>query len=202
MILLALPQDDVMTHILEDALSLFVDELREVVGIEREEKRWRVTHPLAARCFTPETASSTAQRLREISKEPDYYRVNDYHLLLLYDCLEAFCEIFNDIARERPDGFYHVGPYAFREIDFESLVDHFFWDTDFLMPPEVVAGLGGKLREELGMDERIFGLSQGWEPHPEELQVERVGADDLPYFPAEPLYRPGSTRYPDPIPVE
>ncbi|MBN1462039.1 MAG: hypothetical protein JXA57_21110 [Armatimonadetes bacterium] len=197
MILFARQQDDVMSHMLEEALGLYVDELRQAIEF-KDEARWRIWHPLAGRCFTTETAFKTAQHLAAIAKEPDYYRVNDYHWLILYECLEEFCELFNDAAQEEPGGFYDVGPYAFREIDFEDLVERFFWDTDFLMPFRVVGGLRDRQRQEMGLDEHLFGIAQGWAPHPEDLQVEHLQPDDVPDIPGDPLVHPGSTHYPDP----
>lgn len=201
MILFALPQDDVMSHILENALGLLVAELQQSVEC-KDDAFWRSGYPLAERCFATETALRTAQQLLEISREPDCYRITDYHWLLLYDSLESFCELCNDEARQEPDGRCRIGPYAFRKIDFDNLVELYFWDNDFLMPFGVVGRLGGKRREQLGIDDHVFGISQGWDPHPDELRVERLTADSLPYTQSEPLHFPDSTRYPDPRPSD
>ena len=90
------------------------------------------------------------KQLLAISKEPDPYRITDYHYLLLFDCLRNYCDQFNMVAEEEPEGLLAlgVGEYKLREIDFEGLIEIFFWDTDFAYAPELIEAIGEKLREE------------------------------------------------------
>jgi hypothetical protein len=44
-----------------------------------------------------------------------------------------------------PDRQYPVGPYRIGMIDFDLLVEWFFWDIDFLFGAEIV-GMGGRER--------------------------------------------------------
>lgn len=203
MIFFSREQDEVFPHILGGALDFYRDGLREIIEYG-DVDRWHAFHPDTARCFTPEVALKTVKQLASVNSVPEHYRITDYHYLLLYDCLNGFCEIFNDIARQEPGGLFEVGPYAFREIDFEDLIEIYFWDTDFLMPYDVVCRLGTAMRESMGLADQVWGISQDLEPHAEELRVTRVDpvvVKDL-YRYSEALYRPGSTRYPDPELIE
>ena len=43
--------------------------------------------------------------------------------------------IHNDLAPAAPKGWRPVGEFKLSEIDFDALVDIYFWDTDFLIAP-------------------------------------------------------------------
>ena len=49
--------------------------------------------------------------------------------------LQNFCVIHNDLAPAAPKGWLPVGEFKLSEIDFDALVDIYFWDTDFLIAP-------------------------------------------------------------------
>ncbi len=49
----------------------------------------------------------------------------------------------------------------------------------------------------MGMTEQVFGIAEGWEPHSEELLVERLDRADWDESDPNELFRRGSTRYPD-----
>ncbi len=73
----------------------------------------------------------------------------------------------------------------------------FFWDTDFAYSPELIEGIGENVRKEMGMTEQVFGIAEGWEPHSEELLVERLDRVDWDESDTDELFLPGSTRYPN-----
>ena len=59
-------------------------------------------------------------------------------------------------------------------IDFDALIDTYFWDTDFLMDAESFARLSGEAKTNLGFSPSVFGVTQGLAPHPEELVLRRA----------------------------
>jgi len=199
MILFAQKPDAVFKVILHDALG---DALAELQTIITTEQAWQDLFPNAARCFSRDVAMAAIQQLLAASKEPAPYRVTDYHYLLLYECLQNYCDGFNAFAEEAPETFHEVGPCRLREIDFEALVAIYFWDTDFLEARDVAEGIGRSKREELGMMDEAFAIAEGWAPQGDDLRLEpadeSVWDDDNP----EELFRPDSTRYPDPRRVE
>ena len=188
--------DPIFSRILHEALEEASDDIREVIA-RGDKEGWEMDYPCCSRCFTAEAAAAVVKQLLGINKEPDPYRITDYHYLLLFDCLRNYCDQFNMVAEEEPEGVLAVGEYKLREIDFEGLIEMFFWDTDFVYSHELIEGIGEKLRKEMGMTDEVFGIAEGWEPHGEELRVERldrVGWDETDF---DELFRVGSIRYPD-----
>ena len=162
---------------------------------------WRDDYSSAAECFPLPLAVYTLDRLLAASMDPiTVYGITDYHWLLLYDCLDAFCEVHNDYAEESQDGVFPVGPYEIGQIDFNAIVDHYFWDTDFLMDAPTRASLDPETQRVMGLSPETFGISQKLPPHHEELKYEtlaqpRCGNEPLmeqaegrriPKYPAEP----------------
>jgi hypothetical protein len=136
-------------------------------------------------------------KLLEGSRSAQWYQLTDYHWLLLYEVLKVHCEIFNDgegYACEVP------GKYGIRYIDFNAVVERFFWDIDFLLPGEEVMGLGMEGRKQLAISPETFGLTQGLKPHPEELCLQAIEPGEEPS--ASDFYRPGSEYYPDHFDLE
>ena len=68
--------------------------------------------------------------------------------------------------QEASRGTLPVGP-----IDFDQVVDRYFWDTDFLLDPTTLAALGPEGRESLGVSDEVFGIAHRLPPHPEELKI-------------------------------
>jgi hypothetical protein len=104
------------------------------------------------------------------------YRPTDYHWLLLYEVLQNYCVIHNDLAPAAPKGWRPVGKFKLREIDFNALVDLYFWDTDFLLVPP-----------------------RGCSTDTEDLQLERIEPSrwEDKTVPENSLFNPASLRYPD-----
>src|SRR5262249_54422659 len=59
-------------------------------------------------------------------------------------------------------------------IDFDALVDMYFWDTDFLLDAEQFARLDPDAKANLGFSPSVFGVVQGLAPHPDELVLRRA----------------------------
>ncbi len=143
---------------------------------QQAEEIWKADYPYASECFSLALAVYTIDRLLAASKDPvTVYRITDYHWLLIYDCLHTYCEIHNDYAGESPERVFSVGPYEIGEIDFDAIVDHYFWDTDFLVDDSTMASVGPEGRQIMGVSDEAFGVSQRLVPHFGELRFEAVG---------------------------
>jgi hypothetical protein len=162
--------DLIFLAILHDAL----EELRETIP-DQEDWFWAAQYPLAARCFTSESAATVLDHLLTASRAAEVYHLTDYHWLLLYDCLRVYCEIHSDFAQEAPSKTLPVGPYHIGPIDFDALVDRYFWDTDFLLASPTLAGLGPEGRKTMDVADEVFGIAQGLPPHPDELKLTHWG---------------------------
>lgn len=92
---------------------------------------------------------------------------------MIYDGLEAFCEVHNDLIAHEPAGRTAVGAFEIGEIDFDALVTLFFWDTDFLAG-DALTRLSVKQRQQLGVGEETFGLAAGLAPHSDELRLTSI----------------------------
>ena len=150
---------------------------------------WREVYPRSARCFTPELARATLVDLVEKLRLPEDYVPTDYHWLLLYECLQGQIAALNDdplpplvnlltALATAQDALYLTLPTRSKggadfSIDFDALVDMYFWDTDFLLDAEHFARLGPDAKATLGFSPSTFGVTQGLAPHPDELVLRR-----------------------------
>jgi hypothetical protein len=165
-----------------------------VVEFESDDD-WRDAYPLSARCFTCELARETLEDLVAKLRLPEEYMPTEYHWLLMYECLNIQTDLLNDIpepflieqlhrsgdAREesylslprRPedlDSFY---------IDFDELVDKYFWDIDFLLDAETFSRLDAEAKKQLAFSEGLFGVIHGLPPHPEELVLRKSDSSQV-----------------------
>ena len=128
MLRFAQPPDPIFLAILHAAL----EDLQETLT-DLEAEDWPAQYPTVARCFSPDLARTTLAQLLTASRAPELYQLTEYHSLLLYDGLRVYCTIHNDYAQEAPTQTLPVGPYQIGPIDFDAVVDQYFWDTDFLL---------------------------------------------------------------------
>lgn len=151
---------------------------------------WREAYPLSATCFTPELALATLVDLVEKLRLPEEYVPTDYHWLLMYECLQGQIERLNEdpllplvnlltALATAQDALYLTLPARSQgsagfSIDFDALVDMYFWDTDFLLDAEQFARLDPDAKANLGFSPSIFGVVQGLAPHPDELVLRRA----------------------------
>src|SRR5215831_17545299 len=127
---------------------------------------WRDVYPLSAECFTSTLARETLLDLLGKLRLPEAYVPTEYHWLLMYECLQVQIEVLKDMllpARVAQlttlatahDALYlslptrNQGVEGFH-IDFDALIDPYFWDTDFLMDAESFARLSAKAKTMLG----------------------------------------------------
>jgi hypothetical protein len=150
---------------------------------------WRDMYPLSATCFTPELARETLLDLVAKLRLPEVYVPTEYHWLLMYECLQALIEVLNDdplpslvkqltTLATAQDAIYLSLPIQGKgiagfHIDFDALVDTYFWDTDFLLDAESFFQLDADAKTRLGFSPSVFGVVQGLSPHPDELVLRR-----------------------------
>ena len=113
------------------------------------------------------------------------YRISESQWLLLYECLGNYCAELNDVAPGQPGGLLPVGDYQLAEVDFDSLIALYFWDTEFLAP-------SGEIKPV----EEQSPFARGWQADSDEMRVEKV--EEPAWCAGEaPCFRPGAHRYPD-----
>ena len=186
MLRFASPLTPAATAILGMCLDLASDE---VIAFDLPEA-WREAYPRSATCFTPELARTTLVDLVEKLRLPEEYVPTDYHWLLMYECLQGQIEALNDdplpllvnlltTLATAQDALYLTLPARSKggagfSIDFDALVDMYFWDTDFLLDAEHFARLDPDTKANLGFSPSAFGVTQGLAPHPDELVLRRA----------------------------
>ncbi len=180
--------DRVFRAILHAALASRRDDIAEFVECPGDDPaEYRAAFPRLGRFFAPQVAIDVLDRLLAASRARTLYQLTDYHWLVLYDCLETFSAVHNDLAAESRSGTSRVGAYAIGPIEFDAILDSFFWDTDFLVGPEFLE-LSPEQRREFRFSEETFGIAAGLAPHPDELRLTPWTAD------------PGWEDEPDPYP--
>jgi hypothetical protein len=151
---------------------------------------WRDIYPLSATCFTSALARETLFDLVGKLRLPEAYVPTAYHWLLMYECLQVQIEVLNDMPlpslvaqlttlATAHDALYLSLPTRAQgvegfHIDFDALIDTYFWDIDFLMDAESFARLSAEAKTQLGFSPSVFGVTQGLAPHPEELVLRRA----------------------------
>jgi hypothetical protein len=124
--------DEALVHVREVHLLRYREGYRPTRAERRElEESYRDLFPELVPLFTRRELVRVIDRLRRASREERRrYELTDYHWLVLYSCLQLYCDLHNDGAIA---GGNQVGPYEIERIDFDALVDRFFFDTDFLL---------------------------------------------------------------------
>ncbi len=200
------PPDRIFMTILDYTFVLIVDEIR--IAISTANKTEEVPQmfgnllPLASRVFNAETALHTLKRIHACHKRPGLYSINDYHFLLLYDTLQHFCEIHNDMVRiadtaRGKNRASKIGAFHVERIEFDDLTGIYFFDTDFLIASDTIRELGLDRRREMGISDETFGISQGLAPHPEELQIKVLKNEKSVLTLRSDYFSPSSRVYPD-----
>jgi hypothetical protein len=133
MLYFARKPDLVFTAILHTALESEGESIKG--SLNNDVDLWEACYPESSRYFTAASCLDVLTQLFCASRDPIVYCPTDYHWLLLYEVLQNFCVIHNDLAPAAPKGWRPVGQFKLNEIDFDALVDIYFWDTDFLIAP-------------------------------------------------------------------
>ena len=186
MLRFASPLTPAATAIFVMCLDLAADEVSDV----DLPGAWQEAYPRSATCFTPALAQATLLALVDKLRQPEEYVPTDYHWLLMYECLQRQIEALNadplpplvnllTALATAQDALYLTVPARSQDgadfrIDFDALVDMYFWDTDFLLDAEQFARLNPNAKASLGFSPSVFGVIQGLAPHPDELELRRA----------------------------
>jgi hypothetical protein len=170
--------------------------------VKEAAKVFKNMYPYAGKIYIPRRALEVLRDMLECQNRAETYFLNNYHYLLLYDVLEWLCDFHNDqIAGAKGKSkrnLSKIGEFYIREIDFDSIISVYFFDTDFLMNQELMLRLGTDGRQYLGMNDETFSITTGLSPHPEELGLKIYTGDDATRVSEESdLFGPKSRRYPD-----
>ena len=159
--------DDALAHVREVHLVCYREGYRPTRAEWRElEESYRDLFPELVRLFTLREFVRVIERLRLASNdERRRYELTDYHWLVLYACLQLYCDLHNDGATGD-----QVGRYEIEHIDFEALVERFFFDTDFLMGVALLSAeeaAPGQLR----VTRQAWRIAAGLRPEAKDLRL-------------------------------
>jgi hypothetical protein len=201
------PPDAVFQAILRTSIDYVIDVIADLIeNNEYDETRARDDMkdliPAVARVFPPSLARTTLIDLRSCLNRPELYHLNDYHYLLIYEALEFYAEIHNELValsksrKERREASC-VDHFSIETIDIDGIVERYFYDIDFLLDAETMLNIPDWFRRTFGPE--AFGLSQGLLPHPEELRLRVDQREDRAAYRVMPSrdYGLGSGIYPD-----
>jgi hypothetical protein len=186
--------DRVFTAILHDALELGGALLRvrrtrpRPAELQQREAVYASLYPRTSTFFTRLEALDVMTALLAASRDAAVYQITDFHWLVLYECLEAFCGLHNDSVKGKRRTTRAVGLYRIGPIDFDFIVDHFFWDTDFLLGRDLLELSPDQRQRQLGVSDEAFSIAAGLKPHPDELRI---------VLRAEPDFGPGEMTGPE-----
>ena len=125
------------------------------------------------------------------------YELTDYHWLVLYSCLQLYCDLHNDGAVGTGD---QVGPYEIEAIDFNAIVDRFFFDTDFLMGSVLLAAEEASPGQLL-VTRQAWKIAARLKPEAKDLRVTAVASPGESGGSRESVRRVPASGYVGPYPL-
>jgi hypothetical protein len=150
---------DLVNHAIDETVERYLS-----FDDPRDQEDWLCAGmPRSARFFPGPEAKQHLLDLQKALNDCGLHEVSKYHWLLLYECLETFCQEFN----EQPAGVL-VEQYGIQRVLFRSVISLFFWDIDFL--DDNIANMTQQQRHMMIFPE-TFGLSAGFTRDPEELAI-------------------------------
>jgi len=188
--------DSVFQAILHDALESDRLEISRI-SMENDIDTWEAGYGRMSEIFTPYSALVTIEQLCIASQTDTVYRLNDYHCLLIYECLKNYCAVHHDLAAQEEDQSLTISAYRLQNIDFQEMVDLYFWDTDFLFLSDT-----GPL-QNLDDDSTCLDtlestiLTKDLQPHPRYLQLTLVTDPMWRIAQQDEFFHQHSRHYPD-----
>jgi hypothetical protein len=198
--------DRIFIEILKASMEIAIDVITDLISYSENPKvaksELRSILPLAARVFNPVVALKTIRDMLQKLLSPELYYLNDYHYLLLYDTLQLYSGLHNNLVRtagskSEKNAAAKIGPYHIEKIDFDLLETLYFYDTDFLFDPEVMLSLGEEERKGMAFNPETFAITQGLAPHPEELVLKEMIGETYEEPEISQHFGPDSRCYPD-----
>lgn len=188
--------DSVFLAIFHQALE---SELQGIRGISSKKNfdDWEAGYGNVCQHFTPYSALITIEHLLVSSRKDRVYRPGNYHWLLIYECLKNFCTLHDDLTSQERFNGVTIGEFRFHEIDFQGIVDLYFWDTDFLFLPEQesMPQVCGNLPNFDTLCQ--VSLTTDLQPHPRHLQLVPVEEPMWGLPQPQEFYEKYSYCYPD-----
>jgi hypothetical protein len=169
--------DPVFVAILDGALTWVKDQLYPSIDDARPteedlrdvDEEYSLLYSHLARYLDRTQALEQVAKLHEALRADGLYRFTDYHWLLLYECLDVFCDLHNDHEWEGT-----VGPYTIDQIGLGGIVDRFFFDTDFAFDADFVVAREFSLFTVPDVSPQARKIAAGLKPDPDDLAM-RVG---------------------------
>ncbi len=182
--------DAVFEAILKEAFASEASEIQ-LLSDDGAIDSWEGLYPETSQRLCPYEAVRVLVQLSAAVNDSQVYRLTDLHWLVLYETLKNFSATHNDLLDDFDQHTRPVGDYQIGEVDGEALVTIYFWDTDFLFcnRQETWAGQTSNPRQCADREE---GSSEQDVVIPALEPVAELG-----WIVREPLFRAGSTRYPD-----
>ena len=126
--------------------------------------------PNAAAIYSIETALHTLEKLKDLNYRKDYWELNDFHLVLIYDSLDFYCYLINEDENEREKLFIKNSRILY--VNFNDLVDKYFPDSDFEYLKETFNQRNINYREEI--TPVVWKTINRLKPSQEELELKLV----------------------------
>jgi hypothetical protein len=162
--------DEALAHVREVHLLRYRTGYRPTRAERRElEASYWDLFPELVPLFTRRELVRVIDRLRRANRdEGRRYELTDYHRLALYACLQVYCDLHNDGAAGD-----EVGPYEIEHIDFDAVVERFFFDTDFLMGATLLVAEEAA-PGQLSVTRQAWKIAAGLRPEAKDLRLRMV----------------------------
>jgi len=188
--------DPVFQAILHEALE---SERREIsrISTEHDIDTWEAGYGQMSEVFTPYSALVTIEQLHIASQKELVYRLNNYHCLLIYECLKNYCAVHQDLAAQEQGHSLTISKYRLQEIDFQEMVDLYFWDMDFLFLS--ATSRSHEFDPDVSCVDNLNSncLTMDLQPHPRYLQLTLVTDPMWRISQQDEFFHPFSHQYPD-----
>ena len=181
--------DPAFEVIVTAALEIAIDGLRNPDG--PDEGVLVDYSPRTQAIFDRQELLAVLEKLLEAHRSPTIYKLTNYHFLILHDVLQVYADLHND-SLELHDGVRRWGDVTIREIDMDTVLAVYFFDTDFLFAPDDFNAMDEQKKEEMQFTDDTWGVVNQLKPHPDELALQEASPDFFSADPdAERLYEPG-----------
>lgn len=133
--------------------------------------------PRCAKIFQLEQIRPLLIQIRNAHRDATtMYQCTDYHWLVLYEALGFFLELSSN------EGPIKAGPYRIKNVEWNAILDHYFWDLDFTI--DEIKDASEFVKSQMGVSPETWGLVSGFKPHPEEIALRPSGDWGPGPFPA------------------
>lgn len=151
----------IVGNALEYALGLMTEEGAENCGLHSDIAEW----------FGVERLIKATENLIEAHRSEKIYMPTGYHFFILNEFISLSVELHNEVASEKGSGMVGKG-FEMSCIDYDTILELFFWDDDFKMRPQVYDLLPRTMKNnQWGVHEETFGIANRFMPSDEDLEL-------------------------------